>query len=187
MAIRFGLAVLIVVGAATASAECNEGLVTARVVQDIEYLRRAYARATDTIGKDTVADVEAGRGVYRQVFTADAQIGATGFEAAMRGPDAWVDVVQGALGPMGPTQHLIGSQIVTIDTLDIDDHCEVRGGSAKMDSYLQAWHTLPDGQIWLFFGNYADEVVYTPGTGWQIAVSFLERITEETRPSAASD
>ena len=49
-----------------------------------------------------------------------------------------------------------------------------------MDSYLQAWHTLPDGKTWLFFGNYGDKVTFTPAVGWQIADSYLERITEHT-------
>ena len=181
MPLRCLLTLLAVLGAGWGNAECDTGLVKTKAVQDIEYLRRAYARATDRIGQNTDAAVEGGRRVYHRVFTADATIGATGFEAASKGPDAWVDVVLGALGPMGPTQHLVGSQVVVIDTLDLDQDCSVIAGSAHMESYLQAWHTLADGRSWLFFGNYQDKVVYTPKVGWQIADSYLERITEQTK------
>ena len=165
----------------TAWAACDEALIRAKVVQDIEYLRRAYARATDAIGKNTESEVSAGRAIYHRIFSADAQIGAHGVDGKQTGPDAWVKVVRDALGPMGPTQHFIGTQIVDLDRLELDESCTVVSGAGSMNSYVQAWHVLEDGKIWLFVGNYADKLVYQPGVGWQIYDMYLERITEEYR------
>lgn len=162
-------------------AECDKPLIRAKVIQDIEYLRRAYARATDAIGKDTETDVASGRAIYQRIFTTDAQIGAHGIEGRQTGPDAWVTVVRDALGPMGPTQHFIGTQIVDLERLELDESCAVRSGDASMNSYVQAWHVMEDGKIWLFVGNYADKVAFRPGVGWQIHDMYLERITEEFR------
>lgn len=160
---------------------CDSGWVRTRAVQDIEYLQRAYARATDAIGIDTEAEVEAGRRVYQRIFTPDAKIGASGIDGKRTGPDAWVEVVRDALGPMGPTQHFIGTQTVDIDALEVNEHCEVVSGSAQMDSHVQAWHDRADGKVWIFVGNYADRVVFTPKVGWQIADMQLVAITEEVR------
>ena len=181
MTARCLIALLLTFSASQASAACDVDQMRARAVQDIEVLRRAYARATDAIGRGDEGDLESGRATYRRVFTADARIGADGIEGASKGPDAWLKVVADALGPMGPTQHLIGSQLVEIDALETDANCRVLSGAARLDSYLQAWHTQADGKIWLFLGNYADKVIYAPGAGWQISETQLQRITEEVR------
>ena len=47
---------------------CQEAFAKTIAVQQIEYLRRAYARATDQIGLGDEASVEAGRAVYRTIF-----------------------------------------------------------------------------------------------------------------------
>lgn len=167
--------------AGSETAPCDPAPARETAIRQIEDLRNAYARATDQIGKAGEADIADGRATYRRIFTSDARIGADGIDEKTTGPDAWVDVVLGALGPMGPTQHLIGTQVVTVDALDLDEQCRVTGGSARMESYLHAWHTLADGNVWIFLGNYVDRVVFTPGTGWQIADMQLERITDETR------
>jgi len=175
------LASILMAGTATVQADCDEGGLRHQALQEIEYLRRAYAYATDRIGSDVDAEVEAGRRVYRRIFTADAAIRASGLEGTTSGPDAWVEVVRDALGPMGPTQHLIGTQLVELDAVALDDACRIVSGRARMDSHLQAWHTRVDGKIWVFVGTYHDEVVYTPDAGWQIATMYLERTTEEVR------
>ncbi len=164
-----------------AAAGCDSGWVRTKAVQDIEYLRRGYARATDAIGRNTESDIEAGRGVYRRIFTPDAKIGASGIDGKRTGPDAWVEVVRDALGPMGPTQHFIGTQTVEIEALEVNEDCEVVSGSAHMDSHVQAWHDRADGKVWIFVGNYVDRVVFTPNIGWQIADMQLVAITEEVR------
>ena len=55
-----------------------------------------------------------------------------------------------------------------------------------MESYVQAWHDTTDEQVWLFIGTYLDEVVFTPGVGWQIKHMELRRVTGEMRPMAAA-
>ena len=42
--------------------------------QDIEYLQRFYARATDQIGTNIPENIEAGRAIYHRIFTPDATI-----------------------------------------------------------------------------------------------------------------
>jgi len=168
---------------------CQEAFAKTIAVQQIEYLRRAYARATDQIGLADEASVEAGRAVYRTIFAKDATFAVTGPETSSLsadGPDGWVDVVLGALGPMGPTQHLIGTQLVDIESITFDSDCQVTDGRASMESYVQAWHDTTDEQVWLFIGTYLDEVVFTPGVGWQIKHMELRRVTGEMRPMAAA-
>jgi hypothetical protein len=148
-----------------AMANCNEGLVRAQATQEIEYLRRWYAKATDKIGLADEASIEAGRAIYHRIFA-----------------DAWVDLVLGVLGPMGPTQHLIGTQVVEIKSLVFNDACEVVSGSARMESYVQAWHELTDeSKVWIYLGTYFDEVEFKPGQGWQIVEMKMEQMAGETR------
>jgi hypothetical protein len=168
---------------------CHQKTIEAVARQEIEYLRRAYAIATDQIGEDTEASVTAGGEIYHQIFSPDVTFAVTGPETqplTANGPKGWVDVVRGALGPLGPTQHLIGSQVVTFDDLQWNDRCEVVAGKAKMQSYVQAWHDQNDREVWLFIGTYFDEVVYQPQRGWQISHMELRRVTGELRPSGAA-
>ncbi|MFV0276536.1 MAG: nuclear transport factor 2 family protein [Parahaliea sp.] len=143
---------------------------------EIEYLRRWYARATDLIGLNTEAGIAEGRAIYHRIFTPDARIAATakGQEVfSATGPDAWVDVAAQALAPFGSTQHLIGTQLVSIETLP---DASGKGGKATMTSYLQAWHDAPDRLVDIFIGTYHDTVITVPGKGWQIAAMELEQV-----------
>lgn len=45
--------------------------------QQIEYLRKQLARATDQIGTNTQESIAAGRAIYRQIFTPDVKISAS--------------------------------------------------------------------------------------------------------------
>lgn len=147
--------------------------------QQIEYLRREYGRATDLIGTNVEANIEAGRAIYHRVFTPDVAIAASaGPDQVFRvqGADNWVDVVAGALEVFDATQHLIGTQLVTIEQLP---DAEGKGGSATMTSYLQAWHSDPDRVLDIFIGTYHDKVRYTPGVGWQIYDTYLEKVSGE--------
>jgi len=186
------LACLLVMGWGTVSAEereqkmCTKAMIEAVARQEIEYLRRAYAVATDQIGLNEASSVAAGRETYRRIFTPDVTFSVTGpgtQPLSAIGPDGWVDVVQGALGPLGATQHLIGSQLVELSDLGWSDDCSVTSGSADMQSYVQAWHEQSDREVWLFLGTYFDQVVYRPGFGWQIQAMELRRVTGENRPS----
>lgn len=163
---------------------CSEAMVRTQATQEIEYLRRWYGKATDLIGRASEESILEGRNIYHRVFTKDVTFevsgpGAEPIEA--KGPDAWVDVVLDALGELGPTQHLIGTQLVTIDTLKFDGDCNVTSGKASMESYLQAWHEQPEMKVWVFLGTYFDEVIYTPDVGWQIEHMNLLRVGGETR------
>ena len=145
--------------------------------QQIAELRQLYGFATDLIGSGETLSIEEGRSIYRRIFTTDAAIGAANVES-VTGPDAWVDVVLGALKVYGSTQHLIGTQYVDVHALPDADG---QGGAASMRSYLQAWHAKPDGELWLFIGTYHDEASYSKEHGWQISKMVLEQVSEDRR------
>lgn len=144
--------------------------------QEIAELRCLYAKATDLIGSGAPDAVAEGRAIYHRIFTPDATIAAS-MEDSVTGPDAWVDVVLEALEDYQDTQHLIGTQLVDIDSLPGADGT----GSGRMQSYLQAWHSKANGQLWLFMGSYDDQVVYSEANGWQIANMMLSEVAQETR------
>jgi len=147
--------------------------------QEIEYLQRWYARATDLIGTNQADNIEAGRKIYHRIFTPDAAIQAsdpTGAYFKVTGPDEWVDVVDGALSVFDSTQHLLGTQIVDIESLPDENG---QGGVALMSSYLQAWHHDPDRVIDIYLGTYVSKVRYTQGLGWQIYDMRLEKVAGE--------
>ncbi len=164
-----------------AMGECHEGAARTQAIQEIEYLKRWYAKATDKIGEGSEAAIGEGRAVYHRIFDQKAVIRAGGDFEDQIGPDGWVDVVLGALGPLGPTQHLIGTQLVEIEALELDDDCNVVAGSATMESYLQAWHERKDEKVWLFLGTYYDKIQFNPGKGWQIVDMSLVQVAGETR------
>lgn len=156
-------------------------IATAR--QDIEYLRRQYGHATDLIGKNTPEAIAEGLAIYHRIFTPEAKIsaGAAGQEPLRaEGPEGWADVVAEALSKFRATQHMIGSQLVTIDSLPAEG--DPASGRARMASHLHAWHDGHDGVLDIFIGTYHDEVRYVPGTGWQIETMHLERVSGEIRP-----
>ena len=148
--------------------------------QNIEYLQRWYARATDLIGTNDPSNIEEGRAIYHRIFTPDVRISASdpeaGREFVAQGPDQWVDVVAGALAVFDSTQHLLGTQIVELESLP---DAEGNGGQATMSSYLQAWHHDPDRVIDIFLGTYYSKVRYTGGAGWQIYDMRLEKVAGE--------
>lgn len=154
--------------------------------QDIEYLRRMYGHATDLIGKNTPEAVAEGLAVYRRIFTEDARISAHSAgnpPLTSIGPEGWAEVVEQALSVFQATQHLIGSQLVTIDSLPAEG--DLASGRASMSSHLHAWHHGHDDTLDIFIGIYHDKARYVPGTGWQIEQMDLERISGEIRPPSA--
>ncbi len=164
-----------------AMANCNEGLMRAQATQEIEYLRRWYAKATDKIGLADEASVESGRSIYHRVFAPDATLDAGPDREPQVGPDAWVDLVLSVLGPMGPTQHLIGTQVVDIKSLVFNDACEVVSALPAW-RVTQAWHELTDeNKVWIYLGTYFDEVEFESGQGWRIVDMKMEQMAGETR------
>lgn len=152
--------------------------------QEIEYLRRRYARATDLIGEGPADSLAEGRRIYHEIFTADARIrtslgGEVQLEA--RGPDGWVDVAHEALKEYVATQHLVGSQFVELARLETDANGQVTAGEATMTSYLQAWHARADS-VWIFIGSYVDQVRHFGGVGWQIHDMELIQLSGDDRP-----
>ena len=147
--------------------------------QNIEYLQRLYARATDQIGTNLPENIEAGREVYHRIFTSDATIRASdpsGSQFSVTGPDEWVKVVDGALSVFDSTQHLLGTQIVELESMPDADG---RAGKGKMSSFLQAWHQDDDRVIDIYLGTYFSKVRYTKGVGWQIYDMQLEKVAGE--------
>ncbi len=170
-------------GKTTQSDGGTSGIEATIARQDIEYLRRLYATATDLIGTGKEGAIAEGRAIYHRIFTPDALIRTTsGGEENYRakGPDEWVDVVADALAKYRATQHLIGTQIVDIVALELDAQSGIVAGKATMQSYLQAWHEEADS-VWLFLGTYTDRVEYIGGTGWQILEMTLDEVAGETR------
>lgn len=145
--------------------------------QQVAELRQLYGFATDLIGTAEKSNVDAGRDIYRRIFSADAEIGAANVPT-VRGPDAWVEIVLEALRSYASTQHLIGTQHVEVHSLPGPDG---RGGRASMQSYLQAWHAQADGELWLFIGTYFDEASYSSAQGWQIHKMVLQQVSEDRR------
>ncbi len=160
---------------------CQRDLIKANAIQEIEYLRRWYGKATDKIGEASEASIAEGRSIYHKIFTADVSLDAGPDREPQIGPDAWVDLVLGALGELRATQHLIGTQLVTVESLELDDQCNIISGEASMESYLQAWHERTDEKVWIFIGTYFDKVKYVGGEGWRIYDMKLKPVGGETR------
>ncbi len=159
--------------------------------QEIENLRRWYAVATDKLGLagDEAARAE-GLRIYHRIFAPEAQIQVSGPGAKPlggTGPDAWAEVAGHALRDYEATQHLIGTQLVTFDSVTFgDDPAEIMRGSAHMSSYLQAWHAWPDNRLRLVLGTYLDTVVYQPAVGWRIDTMNLVYTSGEQRALGSS-
>jgi hypothetical protein len=163
----------------------NEAFTKSVAIQNVEYLRRLYAKATDLIGIATHESIDEGRAIYHRIFSPDVIFDLSEPDTgplSLRGPDAWVDLVLDHLSTLGPTQHLIGTQLVEIRSLKLNDEGEITEGRAQMESYVQAWHEMPDNKVWLFLGTYIDEVEFYADAGWQIRHTKLHRVTGETRP-----
>ena len=161
----------------------------AAATQEIEYLRRLYARATDQLGINTEASSAEGVATYRRIFTPDVTVRVTGEGTSplnATGPDAWAKVATEALADYVATQHLIGTQLVEIHSIEFDEAGNVTSGDASMSSYLQAWHAGNDDNVMLFIGTYHDKVRYTPGVGWQIYDMELMRVSGENRALGVS-
>ena len=159
---------------------------------EISELRRMYGKATDLLGAGKDHDHFGGdeplstevkhfmaRNIYRRIFTEDATISASGGALTGVGPDDWADKVAGALGAFSATQHMLGTQLVTIDEMPDDEGC---GGGGSMQSYLNALHEFsPGGNIYIYRGTYFDKVRYNPDVGWQIYDMNLVFVSGELR------
>ena len=80
-------------------------------------------------------------------------------EAPINGRDEWVEYVKGALDNYGPTQHMLGPQLATVD-----------GNNAHCRTDVQALHYLkqPEGEILTLWATYETDMVRTD-EGWKIS------------------
>lgn len=95
--------------------------------------------------------------LYASCFAADVEVVGFGAET-FHGRDTWVNYVKVALEQYGPTQHMLGPQLATVD-----------GDTAHCRTDVQALHYLksPAGQILTLWATYKTDMARTPD-GWRI-------------------
>jgi len=149
--------------------------------QEIAVLQRRYAQATDMIAADRVANEAKVVAIYQQIFTEDAEMGVLD-RLTLDGPMKWLELVKAKFVPLDNAQHLIGSQVVEIDSLP--DHKGL-GGAATMRSYVQATHVNSDGTLERVLGTYHSSAIYVPDSGWRLSKMMLELLSTEDAKVAA--
>ena len=109
-------------------------------------------------------------GLYRSCFADEVTVVGMSDEP-IEGADAWLDFVVTALENYGPTQHMLGPQLATID-----------GDRAHTRNDVQALHELKDAPDTLFvlWATYLTDLVRMDGE-WKIVRHELVRRTTETR------
>ena len=80
-------------------------------------------------------------------------------EAPINGRVEWVEYVRGALDNYGPTQHMLGPQLASVN-----------GDNAHCRTDVQALHYLkqPEGEILTLWATYETDMVRTD-EGWKIS------------------
>lgn len=129
---------------------------------EIDELLARYARALD----------------YRNfhelegIFTPDATFDAGGL-GSPTGPSAIREMIQGTIGHLDATQHLVGKSIIEFS---------IDGDEAEVRTYLISQHIRESapGPVKHYFlgGEYFDRVVRTP-EGWRIAYRRLDRLWKQ--------
>jgi ketosteroid isomerase-like protein len=96
--------------------------------------------------------------LYASCFMENVEVVDFG-EAPINGRDEWVEYVKGALDNYGPTQHMLGPQLATVD-----------GDNAHCRTDVQALHYLkqPEGEILTLWATYETDMVRTD-EGWKIS------------------
>ena len=96
--------------------------------------------------------------LYASCFLENVEVVDFG-EAPINGRDEWVEYVKVALDNYGPTQHMLGPQLATID-----------GDNAHCRTDVQALHYLkqPKGEILTLWATYETDMVRTD-EGWKIS------------------
>jgi len=72
--------------------------------------------------------------LYRSCFADDVEVLGFG-DSTVNGADAWVEYVKTALKQYGPTQHMLGPQLATVD-----------GDTAHARTDVQALHYMADAE-----------------------------------------
>ena len=96
--------------------------------------------------------------LYASCFIENVEVVDFG-EAPINGRDEWVKYVKGALDNYGPTQHMLGPQLATVD-----------GDNAHCRTDVQALHYLkqPEGEILTLWATYETDMIRT-NEGWKIS------------------
>jgi ketosteroid isomerase-like protein len=96
--------------------------------------------------------------LYASCFLENVEVVDFG-EGPINGRDEWVEYVKGALDNYGPTQHMLGPQLATID-----------GDNAHCRTDVQALHYLkqPEGEILTLWATYETDMIRT-NEGWKIS------------------
>jgi hypothetical protein len=148
--------------------------------QEIAVLQRRYAQATDMIAADSAGNEAKVVSIYQKIFTEDAEMGVLD-QLTLEGPMLWLELVKTTFVPLSNAQHMIGSQVVELESLpDEKGH----GGAATMRSYLQATHVNNDGTLERVLGTYISTAIYRPGTGWKLSKMTLEILSTEAAKMA---
>lgn len=102
--------------------------------------------------------------LYRSCFLDDVEVVGMA-DKPIHGLDAWIAFVDKALSRYGPTQHMLGPQLATID-----------GDTAVTRSDVQALHTLkePAGKILTLWATYRTDMQRVNGE-WKISRHELVR------------
>ena len=129
---------------------------------EIEELLARYSRALDYRQWE---DLEA-------IFTVDGEFDAGGL-GHPHGPAAIREMIEGTIGHLDATQHLVGKSLIELDA---------GGDSAEVRTYLISQHIRESapGPVKHYFlgGEYYDRVVRTPD-GWRIAYRRLDRLWKQ--------
>lgn len=129
---------------------------------EIDELLARYSRALDYRNFDEL----------EQIFTPDGEFDAGGL-GHPHGPAAIRAMIEGTIGDLDATQHLVGKSIIEFS----ED-----GNSAEVRTYLISQHIRESapGPVKHYFlgGEYADRVVRT-ADGWRIAYRRLDRMWKQ--------
>ncbi|MEM7015713.1 MAG: nuclear transport factor 2 family protein [Pseudomonadota bacterium] len=156
-------------------AETDQAMQIWLAKQEIAELQRRYAQATDMIAADSKGNEAKVAAIYQKIFTKDSKLGVLN-QLTLDGPTPWLELVKTTFVPLRGAQHMIGSQVVEIESLPDQ---QGKGGKAKMRSYLQATHVNSDDSLEIILGTYISTVTYQPGVGWQISEMMLELLSRE--------
>ena len=105
--------------------------------------------------------------LYRSCFADDVEVVGMGPEP-IYGADAWLEFVRTALEQYGPTQHMLGPQLATID-----------GDTAETRNDVQALHTLKsDGGLFTLWATYLTRMQKQKGEWKIVRHELVSRATE---------
>ena len=125
------------------------------------------ANETDAADRIALQDVmlkyaagvdERDMGLYRSCFADDVEVVGFGPET-IHGAEAWTAYVVNALERFGPTQHMLGPQLATVD-----------GDTAKTRTDVQALHEVKDsaGSLFTLWATYKTDMRRIDGE-WKIS------------------